>query len=139
MEQNIRENGEKTNKMDMEKKPGQMKLFLKVNIKMERKTEKECFIGKMIAVMKEISKIIIFMEMENIFGKMVAFTKANGRITKCKGRGFLHGQMAEDMKDSMLMIKRKDLVHFFFEMVGFMKGNGKMGSSTEKDCLRKRM
>ncbi len=77
---------------------GQIKQYIKVNIKMEKSMAKECFYGLMIVLIKDNFLKIIFMVQENILGKMEEYIQDNGKIIKCKEKEFLHGQMEEDMK-----------------------------------------
>jgi len=66
----MKENGKTINKMEKEKKYGQMEQSTRANIKWDLKTAMENLNGLINQVIKVILKIIIFTEKENIFGTM---------------------------------------------------------------------
>jgi hypothetical protein len=59
--QNILGNGKRISKMVMVNNHGQIKQYIKVNIKMEKSMAKECFYGLMIVLIKDNFLKIIFM------------------------------------------------------------------------------
>jgi hypothetical protein len=71
MVHNILDNGKMIDKMEKEKKSGQMELVIKDNIKMEKKMGKVHLNGLMDLFILEISFKIIYKVKENIVGKMV--------------------------------------------------------------------
>ena len=91
-------NGKTINNQGMVKKIGRMEQYIRVTMFKEESRVKECLFGVMIAHMKEIFMIIIFMVKGNMSGKMEESMKVNGQTTKCMGKVFLFGQMGENTK-----------------------------------------
>jgi hypothetical protein len=59
--QNILDNGKRISKMVMVNNHGQIRQYIKVNIKMEKSMVRECFYGLMIVLIKDNFLKIIFM------------------------------------------------------------------------------
>lgn len=121
---NTKDNGQMTNKMEKDKKVGQIRLYIQVNIKMVKNMVKESLCGLMIAPMRVNFLKTIFMVTEDINGKMDEFIQANGKIIKCKVKEYLLGLTEENMKVIILRIENKDMAHFFLKMAEFIKENG---------------
>ncbi len=100
--------------------------------------ERECFFGKMTALMKEIFSKTIYKDLENTFGRMEEHLRANGKRIKCMEEVFLHGSMEENMRANTKMIKNKAMEYLHFVMVEYTKDNGKMENSMVKEYFVKR-
>ena len=83
MDQFIKDNGYKINKMVMEKKSWLTIIYMKVNLKMEKEKVKENFNGEMVKQLMRVSFIkIVLKVLVLINGLMVDNIQVNGRKIK---------------------------------------------------------
>ena len=104
MDQDMKENGLKTNNMVLVLKDGLMVHLMKGNIHKEKNMERENSHGQIIVHIQEISLITIFMEMVFTNGQMAEFFLEHGETIKWKDMVHSHGQMEENMLVNMSMI-----------------------------------
>mgnify|MGYP001807978036 CR=1 FL=1 len=83
-------NGKMIDRMEKEKKYGQMELVMKDNTKMVKKTEEVHSNGLMDLFMWETSFRTIFKDKESIVGRMVENMLENGRIIKWMAKEYIY-------------------------------------------------
>ena len=115
--------------MDMGRRLGLTRRFIREIISMERNTGRANLCGRTIVATRAISLRTISMVLENTYGTMGGHTKASGKTTKWKERVFSHGWTEGDTRAITKTTRRKVLGYFFSEMEGCMRASGKMGSN----------
>lgn len=120
------------------RRTGLMRLSTKDSIRLERSTERVCFCGRTIALMKGSSSKITSMDSANTSGRMGVSMKDSGRTTRWRERECSLGSTAASMRESTKTTRSKDLEFSRSETGGYTKGSGRMVSSTAKVFSRRR-
>ena len=97
MENYLKGNGLKINKLALVLKRGKTVLVTKENINKDRKADKEYLNGRMDVYIKDNFLTIICMAKVYISGLMEDLMKVNGRIIKWMAKEYLNGQMVENI------------------------------------------
>jgi len=124
MEQRMRVNGKKTNKMAKVLKHGLMVLSILASIKMVKNMEKEFFILQIEVCMKDPFLRMRFLVKVFIHGMMAKNMRVNGNKTKWTAREGLNGQMVKNMKVILKMINAMAKGSFDGKMAKFIKALG---------------
>lgn len=133
--QNIVEIGLKTSSMAKDKKPGLIKLYMKVVMSTVKSTAKENKHGLMDRLIPVISYITNFTEKEHTSFPTVDSSMVNGAIIRCMARVLSHGLMVENILVNTRKTRKLDMVNFIGLMVKNIKANGKTENKMDKEFL----
>merc|ERR1739844_842416 len=98
MEPITRVNGKMISSMDMVSSLGQMVQDMKVNMKTERKRDKDASPSQTVATTRDSSRRTRFLDLETIIGQMANHMLVTGASTKWTATVSSHGKMARNMR-----------------------------------------